>query len=84
VTMNIKLLQAKRDEAEACLLRGDTEDAEALFKQCIDMALPFIEKQLEESPEFKYILMMEAEAPTPMGDTSRMLLKYLITKGLIP
>jgi hypothetical protein len=81
--MNIKLLIAKRDEAEACQLRGDTEDADVLYKQCIDMALPYLEKKLKD-PTFVSLLMMEAESNTPMGDTSRMILKYLIAKGLIP
>ena len=81
--MNTKLLNVMREEAEACLLRGDTENADALFKQCIDMALPYIEDQVKESPDYKYILMMEAEADTPMGETARMILTYLISKGLI-
>tara|TARA_R100000781_G_C3996893_1_gene98903 strand:+ start:111 stop:383 length:273 start_codon:yes stop_codon:yes gene_type:complete len=80
--INLKKLEVMRKEADACFKRGDDEDGVALLNQIVDINIPIVEQELEESPELLPLLHIEAMQGGIEGTCAEIILKRLALKGI--
>ena len=81
--LNADLLNVLREEAEACIRRGDKEEGQALYKQLIRLSFPVVEQEVRENPEIIVAIMAEACQEGPAGEAAQVLLNHLHKKGLV-
>ena len=81
--LNADFLNALREEAEACIRRGEKEEAQALYKSLIRLSFPVVEQEVRENPEIIVAIMAEACQEGPAGEAAQVLLNHLHKKGLV-
>ena len=81
--LNAEFLNALREEAEACIKRGDKEEAQALYKSLIRLSFPVVEQEVKDNPEIVIAIMAEACPEGPAGEAAHVLLNHLHKKGLV-
>jgi len=82
--LNADFLDVCRKEAEACVERGDMENARAIYDNILKISFPIVEEQIRKDPKIIFAIMAEAAQPGPPGEAAQVLLNYLDKKGLVP
>ena len=80
--LNADFLDVCRKEAEACVERGDMENAGALYDNILKISFPIVEKEVKENPELMELIAIEAMQEGPAGDAAKVLFAHLHKKGL--
>ena len=80
--LNADFLDVCRKEAEACVERGDMENARAIYDNILKISFPIVEKEVKENPELMELIAIEAMQEGPAGAAAKVLFAHLHKKGL--